>query len=73
MERFSSLEELRAYTIETKKIFPREDAYAGGLLAYLLREILVVRVKVRKHVPKVRWSTIDGAPRAHRRGPKKVV
>lgn len=37
---FSSLEELRAYTIKTGKFFPKEDAYAGGVLKFLLREIL---------------------------------
>lgn len=37
---FSSLEELRAYTISTGKFFPKEDAYAGGVLKFLLREIL---------------------------------
>lgn len=36
---FSSLEELRAYTISTRKFFPKEDAYAGGVLKFLLREI----------------------------------
>ncbi|KAJ8692425.1 hypothetical protein PTI98_009737 [Pleurotus ostreatus] len=37
---FGSVEELRQYTIVTKKFFPKENAYAGGLLKYLLREIL---------------------------------
>ena len=36
---FASEEELREYTIETGRIFPKEDAYAGGLLKYLLRQI----------------------------------
>ena len=36
---FASEEELREYTRETGRIFPKEDAYAGGLLKYLLREI----------------------------------
>ena len=36
---FASEEELRTYTQETRRVFPKEDAYAGGLLKYLLREI----------------------------------
>lgn len=36
---FSSSNELRLYTINTGKFFPKVDAYAGGLLKYLLREI----------------------------------
>ncbi|KAL4250185.1 hypothetical protein AB1N83_014280 [Pleurotus pulmonarius] len=37
---FASLEALAAYTISTRKVFPKGSAYAGGLLKYLLREIL---------------------------------
>lgn len=36
---FSSELELRWFTIRTGNFFPREHAYAGGLLKYLLREI----------------------------------
>lgn len=36
---FVSEEELRVYTKKTGRIFPKEEAYAGGLLKYLLREI----------------------------------
>ncbi|KAF7424603.1 hypothetical protein PC9H_009911 [Pleurotus ostreatus] len=36
---YDSLEGLRTYTIATGKYFPRGNAYAGGLLKYLLREI----------------------------------
>ena len=36
---FASEEELREYTRETGRVFPKEEAYAGGLLKYLLREI----------------------------------
>ncbi|KAF9496626.1 hypothetical protein BDN71DRAFT_1505541 [Pleurotus eryngii] len=36
---YDSLEGLRTYTIATGKYFPRENAYAEGLLKYLLREI----------------------------------
>ncbi|KAL4265670.1 hypothetical protein AB1N83_003362 [Pleurotus pulmonarius] len=36
---FCSLEQLRAYTNDTEKYFPKQNAYAGGLLKYLLREI----------------------------------
>ncbi|KAG1831636.1 hypothetical protein EV424DRAFT_1372149 [Suillus variegatus] len=36
---FASVEELRAYTLQTEKIFPKESAYQGGLLKELLREI----------------------------------
>ena len=39
-ELFCSLEELREYTIESGKFFPKESAYAGGILKFLLREIL---------------------------------
>jgi hypothetical protein len=37
---FPNLEKLREYTINTGKFFPKENAYAGGVLKYLLREIL---------------------------------
>lgn len=36
---FASEEELRTYTQATGRIFPKEEAYAGGLLKYLLRQI----------------------------------
>ena len=40
VELFASLNELREYTIESGKFFPKESAYAGGVLKFLLREIL---------------------------------
>ncbi|KAF2844096.1 hypothetical protein T440DRAFT_527865, partial [Plenodomus tracheiphilus IPT5] len=40
IELFACLDELREYTIETGKFFPKESAYAGGVLKFLLREIL---------------------------------
>ena len=40
VKQFSSLEELKEYTIQHGKYFPRESAYAGGVLKFLLREIL---------------------------------
>ena len=36
---FDNVEQLRSYTLESGKIFPKEEAYAGGLLKFLLREI----------------------------------
>ena len=36
---FDNVEQLRSYTLERGKIFPKEEAYAGGLLKFLLREI----------------------------------
>ena len=36
---FNNLEELREYTIGNGKYFPKESAYAGGMLKFLLREI----------------------------------
>ena len=36
---FASEEELRVYTKKIGRIFSKEEAYAGGLLKYLLREI----------------------------------
>ena len=36
---FPSEEDLRVYTQRTGRTFPKEEAYAGGLLKYLLREI----------------------------------
>ena len=38
--KFPSEKALSIYTLETRKIFPRENAYAGGLLRALLRRIL---------------------------------
>ncbi|RYN63049.1 hypothetical protein AA0117_g12856 [Alternaria alternata] len=40
VELFPSLEELREYTIDSGKFFPKRSAYAGGVLKFLLREIL---------------------------------
>jgi len=40
MKLFNSEAALSLYTRERKKYFPKEDAYAGGLLKYLLRHIL---------------------------------
>ncbi|ETN41739.1 uncharacterized protein HMPREF1541_03676 [Cyphellophora europaea CBS 101466] len=36
---FDTREELAAYTIREGRIFPKKEAYAGGILRYLLREI----------------------------------
>ncbi|KAL4248524.1 hypothetical protein ABKN59_007824 [Abortiporus biennis] len=36
---FDTVEELREYSLKTGKIFPRENAKAGGVLRYLLRKI----------------------------------
>ncbi len=40
VSQFSTLEELKEYTITTGRFFPKESAYAGGMLKFLLREIL---------------------------------
>ncbi|KAH7119869.1 hypothetical protein B0J11DRAFT_439442 [Dendryphion nanum] len=40
VELFESLDDLREYTIDTGKFFPKQSAYAGGVLKFLLREIL---------------------------------
>ena len=37
---FRDLKELQDYTVKTGKFFPKESAYAGGMLKFLLREIL---------------------------------
>jgi hypothetical protein len=37
---FNSEEALSRYTISTGKYFPKENAYAGGLLRFLLRQIM---------------------------------
>ena len=37
---FDSVQELSKYTKDTKKYFPKENAYAGGVLKFLLRDIL---------------------------------
>ncbi len=37
---FPNALELSMYTKDTEKYFPRENAYAGGLLRYLLRQIM---------------------------------
>lgn len=37
---FKSLDDLRTYTKLEKKYFPKEEAYAGGLLKYLLRRMV---------------------------------
>ncbi|KIM42846.1 hypothetical protein M413DRAFT_10279 [Hebeloma cylindrosporum] len=40
VQSFSSERELSDYTMEFRKFFPRDNAYAGGLLKFLLRNIL---------------------------------
>ncbi|KAJ1309447.1 hypothetical protein OPQ81_006223 [Rhizoctonia solani] len=40
---FKRERDLSKYTLETEKIFPKEDAYAGGLLRHLLRNIIAPR------------------------------
>jgi len=37
---FDSVQDLSTYTKETGKYFPKENAYAGGVLRFLLRAIL---------------------------------
>jgi hypothetical protein len=37
---FPNLKQLQDYTISHEKYFPKEDAHAGGLLRFLLRDIL---------------------------------
>lgn len=37
---FDNVEDLREYTIDSAKYFPKQSAYAGGILKFLLREIL---------------------------------
>jgi hypothetical protein len=37
---FDSVQKLSDYTKKTAKYFPKENAYAGGVLKFLLREIL---------------------------------
>ncbi|OAL46897.1 hypothetical protein IQ07DRAFT_614109 [Pyrenochaeta sp. DS3sAY3a] len=39
VELFTCLDDLREYTKESGKFFPKESAYAGGVLKFLLREI----------------------------------
>ncbi len=39
VEIFPNEEQLRLYTIENGRYFPKEEAYEGGILKYLLREI----------------------------------
>ncbi|KAF9767090.1 hypothetical protein IL306_000385 [Fusarium sp. DS 682] len=42
IQRFETLGDLSAYSYGTGKIFPKEDAYNGGLLKMMLREISFV-------------------------------
>lgn len=37
---FASLGELTKYTLKTERFFPKQNAYQGGLLKELLREII---------------------------------
>jgi hypothetical protein len=38
--KFPSLAELQVFTISTGRYFPKQSAYAGGVLKFLLRELL---------------------------------
>lgn len=42
---FKSVGALREYTIKTGKYFPKGSAHAGGVLKFLLRDILTVSKK----------------------------
>ena len=48
--KFSSERELSKYTQEEEKYFPKKNAYAGGLLKYLLRRILNLSSSNRRGV-----------------------
>ncbi|KAH7162403.1 hypothetical protein B0J13DRAFT_9682 [Dactylonectria estremocensis] len=48
---FPTVEALRKYTIDEKKIFPRDEAYAGGLLKTLLRQIFPIPKKTPAKQP----------------------
>ena len=39
-KRFKSVAALSDYTLDNRKIYPRDNVYAGSLLTFLLREIL---------------------------------
>jgi hypothetical protein len=43
---FVSEMQLSEYTKSTGKFFPRDNAYAGGLLRYLLRHIMDPRLEM---------------------------
>lgn len=55
-EIFESLGGLQQYTIKTGRYFPKENAYAGGVLKFLLREIHNT------------WQGRDGQSRGRSRG-----
>ncbi|KAH7170308.1 hypothetical protein EDB81DRAFT_160457 [Dactylonectria macrodidyma] len=48
---FPTVEALREYTLEERKVFPREEAHAGGLLKMLLRQIFYNHKKTRAEQP----------------------
>ncbi|KAF8079346.1 hypothetical protein FPV67DRAFT_1444489 [Lyophyllum atratum] len=54
VERFESEEALSAYTLRSGNYFPKENAYAGGLLKYLLRNILHPNTQRHPHLRKKR-------------------
>ena len=45
---FGTEQELSEYTKETGNYYPRDNAYAGGLLRFLLRHIINPRPEVRQ-------------------------
>jgi hypothetical protein len=49
-KQFASEKELSVYSKATKKIFPKDEAKAGGVLRFLLRQILRPRVGHRHRV-----------------------
>ncbi|KAK7418831.1 hypothetical protein QQX98_003693 [Neonectria punicea] len=57
VEIFPSVKALREYTLAENKIFPKEEAYEGGLLKTLLRQILTTSAK--KPVKKRTDSGVD--------------
>jgi hypothetical protein len=46
VRQFNTLQELQDYTIETERYLPKQSAYAGGVLKFLLHELLNTHVRV---------------------------
>lgn len=69
---FSSELELRWFTIRTGNFFPREHAYAGGLLKYLLREITGEYLGSRVQGSRVQGGSRKKGKEASKRSSEKV-
>jgi len=58
---FDTVQALSEYTIQTGRYFPKENAYAGDLLKYLLRQIINPPSERQGHSSRSRKRRVGGS------------